>query len=268
MCAVFPWCSELRERVAGRLSWRGSSPFCDISRDIDPMRLDLPATTGLLRARTGSSLQFECTRNLIERRLLRFAYAHAADAKKSAFLRCLGNVLADLAQPALEGCCIAGRLGIHHCASLPQRLDALGFDLTRLAACALLRPSAVSKSATTALISASAPGSNLAVISALPSAKLSFRRPHRPLGSAAEMAIPAVITLSRRSFHSSGVKFDLSGMAALLYLSSRSARLRLLLHQPSAPRRRLMHAAGKSQAVSSVSFARRASIVGFNSSAT
>src|SRR5215472_5597915 len=135
MCVVFPWCSELRVRVAGGLSWRGSSPFCDISRD---MRLDLPATTGLLRARTGSSRQFECTRNLIERRLLRFAYAHAADAKKSALLGGLGNVLADLAQPALEGRCIARRLGIDYRTSLPQRLDALGFDLTWLAACELL----------------------------------------------------------------------------------------------------------------------------------
>src|SRR5215471_521683 len=138
MCVVFPWCSELRERVAGRLSWRGSSSFCDMSRDIDPMRLDLPATTCLLHARTGSCRRFERTRDLGERCLLRFAYAHAADAKKSALLGGLGNVLADLAQPALEGCCIAGRLGIHHCASLPQRLDALGFDLTRLAACELL----------------------------------------------------------------------------------------------------------------------------------
>src|SRR5262245_38652062 len=85
---------------------------------------------------------------------------------------------------------------------------------------AVLRPPAVSKSATTALISASAPGSNLAFISVLPSAKLSFSRPQRPLGSAAETAIPAIITLSRSSFHSSGVKFDLSGMDLLLYLSS------------------------------------------------
>src|SRR6516165_2360174 len=83
---------------------------------------------------------------------------------------------------------------------------------------AVLRPSAVSKSATTALISASALGSNLAVISALPSAKLSFRRPHRPLGSAAEMAIPPIITLCRRSFHSSWVKLDLSAIGLLLYL--------------------------------------------------
>src|SRR6516165_5537180 len=85
---------------------------------------------------------------------------------------------------------------------------------------AVLRPSEVPKSATTAFISA------------LLSAKLSLRRPHRPLGSAAETAIPAIITLSRRTFHSSGVKFDLSAMGLLLYLSSWSARLRLLLHQP------------------------------------
>src|SRR5215813_4565505 len=138
MCVVFPWCSELRERVAGRLSWHGSSSFCDISPDIDPMRLDLPATTGLLRARTGSCRQFECTRDLVERCLLRFAYAHAADAKKSALLGGFGYVLADLAQPALEGCCIAGRLGIDYRTSLPQRLDALGFDLGGLAACELI----------------------------------------------------------------------------------------------------------------------------------
>src|SRR6516165_3469195 len=55
-------------------------------------------------------------------------------------------------------------------------------------------------------------GSVSAATSAEPSAKLSFRRPHRPLGSAAEIAIPAIVTLSRRSFHSSGVKFDLSAI--------------------------------------------------------
>src|SRR5262249_47276955 len=128
MCVVFPWCSELRERVTGRLSWRGSSSFCGISRDIDRMRLDLPAMTCLLRARTGSCRQFERTRDLCERRLLRFAHRDATNSEKSAFLGCLGNVLADLAQPTLEGRCIPGRLGIDH-------LDALGFDLTRLAAC-------------------------------------------------------------------------------------------------------------------------------------
>src|SRR5262249_58539537 len=102
------------------------------------MRLDFPAATCLLRARTGSCRRFERTRDLIERCLLRFAYAHAADAKKSALLGGVGNVLADLAQPALEGRCIPGRLGIDHRASLPQRLDALGLDLTWLAACELL----------------------------------------------------------------------------------------------------------------------------------
>src|SRR5215467_6615251 len=138
MCVIFPWCSELRERVAGGLSWCGSSSFCAISRDIDPMRLDLPATTCLGRARTGSCRQFERTRDLSERSLLCLAHRHAADAKKSALLGRLRNVLADLAQPALEGRCIAGRLGIQHRTSLPQSLDALGFDLTWLTACELL----------------------------------------------------------------------------------------------------------------------------------
>src|SRR5262245_13056098 len=109
MCVVFPWCSELRERVGGRLSWRRSSSFCGIRRDIDPMRLDLPATICLRLARTGSCRQFERTRDLCERCFFRFAYAHAADAEKSALLGGLGNVLADLAQPALEGRCIPGR---------------------------------------------------------------------------------------------------------------------------------------------------------------
>src|SRR6516225_2260900 len=103
-----------------------------------PMRLDLPATTCLLRARTKSCRQFERTRNLCERCLLRFAYAHAADAEKPALLGCFRNVLANLAQPGLEGRCIAGRLGIDYRTSLPQRLDALGFDLSGLAACELL----------------------------------------------------------------------------------------------------------------------------------
>src|SRR5262249_56483910 len=104
------------------------------------MRLDLPATTGLLRARTGSCRQFEHTRNLCERCLLRFAHRDAADAEKSALLGGLGDVLADLAQPALEGRCIVWRLGIHHRASLPQRLDALGFDLGGVAARLVLLP--------------------------------------------------------------------------------------------------------------------------------
>src|SRR5262245_22931379 len=55
-------------------------------------------------------------------------------------------------------------------------------------------------------------GSVLAATSAERSAKLSSRMPHRPLGSAAEIAIPAIVTLLRSSFHSSGVKFDLSAI--------------------------------------------------------
>src|SRR5262245_42440845 len=74
----------------------------------------------------------------------------------------------------------------------------------------MLRPSAVSKSATTALINGFDPGFILALTSSEPLAKLSFRRPQSPLGSAAVTAIPAIMTLSSRSFHSSGVKFDLS----------------------------------------------------------
>src|SRR6516162_7785007 len=138
MCVVFPRCLELRDRVASRLSWRRSSSFCGIRRDIDLTRLDLPAATGLVRARTGSCRQFERTRDLSERCLLRLAHRHAADAKKSALLGGLGNVLADLAQPALEGRCIRGRLGIDNRTSLPQRVNALGFDLTWLTACELL----------------------------------------------------------------------------------------------------------------------------------
>src|SRR5215469_12622968 len=53
-------------------------------------------------------------------------------------------------------------------------------------------------------------GSNCACTSARLLAILSFSIPQRPLGSAAVTAMPAIITLSRRSFHSSGVKFDLS----------------------------------------------------------
>src|ERR1700757_2392025 len=82
MCVIFPWCSELREGVAGRLSWRGSSSFCGINRDIDPMRLDLPATTCLLCARTGSCRQFERTRDFCERRLLRFAHRDATNSEE------------------------------------------------------------------------------------------------------------------------------------------------------------------------------------------
>src|SRR5262249_60527990 len=132
---------------------------------------------------------------------------------------------------------------------------------------AVLRPCAVSKSATPALMSGFEVVSILAVTSALPPAKLSFRRPHSPLGSAAVTAMPAIITLSRMSFHSSGVKFDLSGMGLLLYLNlvlkSWSARLRLVLHQPLALYRRLLFAAGGSRAGSAPGLGPRGSLVVF-----
>src|SRR5262245_29078623 len=74
----------------------------------------------------------------------------------------------------------------------------------------MLRPSLVPKSSTTALMRASVPGFILTFASSVPPAKLSFRTPHSPLGSAAVTATLAAITLSKRTFHSSGVKLDLS----------------------------------------------------------
>src|ERR1700745_1840404 len=85
-------------------------------------------------ARTRSCRQCERTRYLRKGCLLCFAHRHAADAEESALLGCLGNVLADRAQPSLEGRCIAGRVGIDYRTSLPHRVDALGFDLRGLAA--------------------------------------------------------------------------------------------------------------------------------------
>ena len=64
----------------------------------------------------------------------------------------------------------------------------------------------------TALISGLAPASILACTSALALAKLSLSSPQRPCGSAAVTAMPAIAVLSKRTFHSSGVKFDLSAM--------------------------------------------------------
>src|SRR4051794_25990737 len=55
----------------------------------------------------------------------------------------------------------------------------------------------------------------LASKSAHPPDKLSFNSPQRPLGSAAVIAIPAIIGLSNSLVHSSGVKLVLSAMADL-----------------------------------------------------
>src|SRR5262245_5943211 len=79
----------------------------------------------------------QCSGDFAKRCLLCLAHRHAANAKKSAFVGCLGNVLADLAQPAFECGRITWCLRIDHGASLPLRLDALGFDLSGLAACKL-----------------------------------------------------------------------------------------------------------------------------------
>src|SRR5262249_21421729 len=69
-------------------------------------------------------------------------------------------------------------------------------------------------------MSAFVPGSVLAFASAAPPAKLSFRRPNNPLGSAAVTAVPAAIMLCRRTFHSSGVKLDLFAMSVDSFTSA------------------------------------------------
>src|SRR5262249_50418765 len=178
-------------------------------------------------ARTGSCRQFERARNLLS---VAFSASltrtppmprnpPSLDASATCWLIWRNQPLKAAASPSALASTTAPacRSVSIHLALISEGLLPVNFCLRPSRA--VLRPSVVSKSATTALISASVPGSNLAAISALPSAKLSFRRPHRPLGSAAETAIPAIITLSRRSFHSSGVKVDLSGMGLLLYLS-------------------------------------------------
>src|SRR5262245_25018924 len=84
--------------------------------------------------RPNSRCEPQCTRDFGERCLLALTHRHAAKAEKSTLRGGLGNVLADLAQPALEGGCIARRLGVDYRSGLPQRLDALGLDLAGFAA--------------------------------------------------------------------------------------------------------------------------------------
>src|SRR6516164_393442 len=93
----------------------------------------------------------------------------------------------------------------------------------------VLRPSPVAKSSTTALTSGLVPVSIFAFASIFPLAKLSSSRPQSPCGSAAVTASPAAITLSRRVFHSSDVKLDLSAMRLLLACLFQSAGGRKLL---------------------------------------
>src|SRR5215212_9955266 len=80
---------------------------------------------------------------------------------------------------------------------------------------AAVRPSLVPKSAASALISSFGP-EVLASSNAHPLDRLSLRSPHKPLGSAAVMAIPAIMGLSRSLVHSSGVKLVLLAMTRLL----------------------------------------------------
>src|SRR5215210_3374011 len=78
------------------------------------------------------------------------------------------------------------------------------------------RPSRVPKSVAIALISSFGP-EVLASSSAHPLDRLSFSSPHKPLGSAAVIASPAIMGLSSSLVHSSGVKFVLLTTADLLY---------------------------------------------------
>ena len=45
--------------------------------------------------------------------ILDIAYQHAANAEKSTFLRCFGDMLADFTQPALEGGRIIRRFAVN-----------------------------------------------------------------------------------------------------------------------------------------------------------
>jgi len=71
----------------------------------------------------------------------------------------------------------------------------------------------VSKSTIAALMSSLELGSRLAAASAKLPAAASLRVPHKPLGSAAETAMPATMMLSNTLAHSSGVKSFLLAMA-------------------------------------------------------
>src|SRR6478752_9996841 len=71
----------------------------------------------------------------------------------------------------------------------------------------------LSKSATAALMSSLELASRLAAASAKLLAAASLRVPHKPLGSAAETAMPATMMLSNTLVHSSGVKSFLLAIA-------------------------------------------------------
>ena len=122
-----------------------------------------------------------------------------------------------MAQSALEGAGIRGNLRIHDCCSLFRTSKAVaviseGFlpdNCVRRPPRAAARPSPVSNSLETALMSSFALASRAAPITACALAMHSLSVPQRRLGSAAVTAMPAIITLSRSVVHSAGVKSDL-----------------------------------------------------------
>src|SRR5215831_4115602 len=78
-------------------------------------------------------------RNLRERRLLGVAYLNAAESEKSTLARSIGDDLADVVHPGLEGRGIAGRLRIDQRRGRAQRVDGHALDLGRLLAQELRR---------------------------------------------------------------------------------------------------------------------------------
>src|SRR4051812_24890966 len=90
---------------------------------------------------------------------------------------------------------------------------------------AAVRPSLVPKSAASALMSSFGP-EVLASSNAHPLDRLSFRSPHKPLGSAAVTASPAIMGLSKSLVHSSGVKLGLLATADLLWARANSRGVR------------------------------------------
>src|SRR5829696_3126722 len=90
----------------------------------------------------------------------------------------------------------------------------------------MARASPFAKSSTTALTSAFVVLSCFALRRAHPPAIPSCKRPQRPLGSAAVIAVPATIGEATTRLHSSALKLALLAIAQLLVRSSRSTSYR------------------------------------------
>ena len=169
--------------------------------------------------------------DLVDAGLLGGADAFAAEAEEAAFLGRVGDLLGHGDEQRLEGGCFGAGLGVEDLRTSPS-VSTLrwttsaglapwkrAFRASRVA----VRPSEVSSSVMTALASSLAPASALTPASAVPLAKASFSVPHRPLGSAAVTATPAIITLSITLVHSSGVKLCLLAMIFLRLRKPRAA---------------------------------------------